>query len=183
VVINAERDNGDPQDGGPMFYTSAAQGDPSNPKAYLEYLTGFWYPGKGTANDPYWGRYYTDPDPKGQPITRYLNVTNAGTLECVLYGFSATLSVANDDANKDAYNDFANNLTVSILAPRAGTIWTRYLKTLLSGEQGLQTNPTPIGPGGSLDLQFEASLSTAAGNDLQGKSPVVNFYIYAKQAS
>jgi predicted ribosomally synthesized peptide with SipW-like signal peptide len=169
VAVDAVRDNGEPLPG-PMFYTGVG----SDTGSGGVFPTGLWYPGMGLPGD------------SNYPVLRTVNITNEGTFNCKLNGFSATLSGISDPG---ASADFAKYLNVTV-ANINGPLWSGTLANMLASG-GVPSSPRVTAapqpkiyaPGGVLDLAFTVSLSKDARNDLQGVTPIVNFYFYVGQTS
>lgn len=168
VVINADRGLGEPLPG-PMFYTTLAEGQvghlpPFNP-------TGPWFP--------------------GMSVTRNLEVRNVGTLQVRLHQVSAAISSINGlppALNPAIAAAFAANMNVVVrmAANPLQVLYNGPLATLLTGPQTCIYKPvisqwTPPAWPPMQQLLFEVSMSTSAGNILQGVVPVVEFFVHAEQ--
>jgi len=164
VDINVKRDKGDPVPG-PMFYTTLEEGKTirsDESVAYPYHPTGYWYPGKGQ-------------------VTRTLIVENNGSLDANIDGISAEISGV--DAELAA--KFAEEIIVEIKPLGSEEdeeiIYNGLLSGLTSGKV-TALNSLPISAeSGEWYINFTITMHEDAGNDLQGISPKVAFYIYASQ--
>lgn len=169
VVMTTIRDNGEYVPG-PLFYTTAEEGKvlsgPSTGELGL-YPTGLWMP--------------------GMSATRNLTVTSSGSLAARVCRIGATLT--GDTAfmaNQDARDEFAINLRVKVTSTSGGnqTLLDRPLAELLADGGAACDVKKIIGANGSSqNIDFTCSLSTNAGNSLQGQKPVVSFYLIAEQVA
>ena len=170
VVIGADRGMGEPLPG-PMFYTTAAEGQ-VGPLPPLN-ATGSWFP--------------------GMSVTRSLEVRNVGTLQVRLHQVSAAISSINGlppALNPALAAAFAANMDVKVrmLVDPSQVLYDGPLATLLTGPQTCIFKPvisqwTPPAWPPTQQLAFQVSMSTAAGNILQGVVPVVEFFVHAEQTA
>lgn len=158
VDIAAKRDLGDPIPG-PMFYTTASEGLMPGQSMVLN-PTGSWYPGKSA--------------------TRTLVVENTGTLNAQLTKISANLHNIADPA---VAAEFANELYLRIVNRNNSqqVFFEGYLRELLAGPVNMLVNAPLLYPGGTVYMDFMATLDLDAGNNLQGLVPKVDFYVHAEQ--
>jgi len=166
VNIAADRDLGDPIPG-PMFYTTVGQGtlpgedDAINP-------TGVWWPGR-TEN-------------------RNLDVRNMGSLQVRINRVSAQITSINGVAPQPPLSEsFAANMHVKIYVaghPQTKILYNGSLANLLTIQDCI--HKPVIAPFTGLyppmvQLVYEVTMLSQAGNDLQGIVPIVNFSVYAEQ--
>ncbi|MEW6426109.1 MAG: SipW-dependent-type signal peptide-containing protein [Bacillota bacterium] len=164
VEIGADRDLGDPIPG-PMFYTTRDEGNFAGHPGWPDHATGFWCP--------------------GMSATRQLIVYNTGTLNVQLKGVSAALSGIDDPATAQ---EWAENMKVKIYVSNGGEVlYDGTMAALLAGEApfdhavfiGAQPG---VMPPPNVHLSFEVTMDLAAGNNLQGLTPVLSFSVHAQQA-
>lgn len=175
VEINIQR-NDDPVPG-PMFYTTLEEGmgsDTQNGNRAPKFPTGEWAP--------------------GDKHVRGMTVLNTGSLTVKLDRIGAKITGDTDFLNDAAaVKEFKDNLMVKVeakisedqyklmcnekplsafLAP--GGVEADLFKPVIAGREG--NNIT------TQHLRWTCTLSTNAGDPLQGKKPVVSFYLTAEQA-
>jgi predicted ribosomally synthesized peptide with SipW-like signal peptide len=170
VSIAADRGLGEPLPG-PMFYTTLAEGQVGPLPAFNP--TGPWFP--------------------GMAVTRNLEVRNIGTLQVRLHQVSAAIYSINGlppDLNPALAAAFAANMNVKVrmAANPLQVLYNGSLAALLTGPQACIFEPViapwipPAWPP-MQQLAFEVTMSTAAGNILQGVVPVVEFFVHAEQTA
>lgn len=161
VVITGERNLGDPIPG-PMFYTTREEGCISDP-SWPDHATGLWFPGMTT--------------------TRQLVVYNEGSLHVRLSGLSAVVTGISAPTLVSAWAE-KMNAKVYVSNDPSQVMYDGTLAGLLGGAQPTLAQPF-IGAqdGANLHLSFEVEMDESAGNNLQGLTPMVEFYVYAVQAS
>jgi len=168
VDIAADRDLGDPIPG-PMFYTTIAEGQPpGQPPPF--HPTGLWWPGR--------------------TVVRNLDVRNLGSLQVRINRVSAQIVSINGVAPPSALaTSFANNMNVEIfVAGHPGKVLYEGSLAKLLAPQTTVHKPViaPLVVGGwppMVQLAYEVTMSSTAGNDLQGIVPIVSFSVYAEQTA
>lgn len=146
----------------PLFSTSY-----SNSTWDQLYAVGLWYPGKIVSGND-----------------RSLSINNTGSLQAVIYGVSAEMKdfiVPENSSYDEAKEEFTEKMIITV--KMAGKVYYQgSLKDLLNAVQPLQdpiiVDPDPQFP---ISLDFEAELSTSAGNDAQGVEASVDLIIHATQ--
>lgn len=169
VAVTTVRDNGEYVPG-PLFYTTAEEGKVLSGLSAGEmglYPTGLWVP--------------------GMSATRNLTVTSSGSVAARICRIGATLTGdAAFMANQAARDEFASNLRVQVTSTSGGNqiLLDKTLADLLA-EGGAACDVKKIigANGSSQNIDFTCSLSTNAGNSLQGQKPVVSFYLVAEQVA
>lgn len=133
------------------------------------YATGEWYPGKTLTDD------------------RYLIIENNGTLTARIYGISAVVKEFNPTGNSEAYNEFVNNLIVTV-KNRGNIYYSGPLIDLLNSTRSLRFNneyiiirSTGHEEQKKVKLDFTAKMDENADNDIQGVSATVDLIIHANQ--
>ena len=170
VEIVAIRAMGEPIPG-PMFYTTEAEGRLPGQSGRI-YPTGLWWPGR--------------------TVIRNLAVMNTGSLEVRLHKVSAQIESINGEIPTDApvlSASFARNMNVKIFVaghPVDRVLYNGSLATLLNSRttvhQPVIAPFTGLWPP-VLQLVYEVTMSSTAGNDLQGIRPIVSFSVYAEQTA
>ncbi len=172
--IDAVRDNGEWKPG-PIFYTTVDEGIvPSGPDEGKpgKYPTGLWIP--------------------GMTKTRNITVTSTGSLDAKISRIGAALDGdAVFLADSEAVNQFSQYMQVKVFIigtdEEGAVVQTVLLDStplsdLLSANGKECTFMKDIGKNGSSqDVYFTCTLNKEAGNPLQGKKPIVSFYLIAEQ--
>jgi len=170
VEIVAIRAMGEPIPG-PMFYTTEAEGRLPGQSGSI-YPTGLWWPGR--------------------IVIRNLAVMNTGSLEVRLHKVSAQIESINGKLPTDEpvlSTSFANNMNVKIYVAGQPN-WILYdgpLARLLTPQTAIfkpvisRLVPPHWPP--MVQLIYEVTMLSTAGNDLQGIVPIVSFSVYAEQTA
>lgn len=161
VDIAATRDWGEPTPG-PMFYTVLNEGrlPGQSTNLNLYHPTGVWYPGKSE--------------------TRTMIIRNSGSLDAWLDGISAQVYNISDPAVAE---EFARAMDV-VIKPQgmpSMVVYSGSLYCLLSGRVAAANQLPLAAQTGQWYLDFNVTMHTDAGNNLQGIVPKVDFRIYASQ--
>ncbi|MBU7005673.1 TasA family protein [Phosphitispora fastidiosa] len=177
IILEGERDLSDKVPG-PMFYSAAS--DPSGYYPYDEIATrtpsgeciGGWAP--------------------GDSVMRAMNLYNRGTIDAKVTKVKANVQAQYTNSNDvvisgettgAAYDEFIDKMNIKIMYPSGNAV-------LYNGPlRGLLNDYVPTdsiiyvnaGQVGSANVTFEATLSTNAGNDIQGKNFIFDFAFYAEQ--
>jgi len=169
VILEADRDQSD-NIPGPMFYSAASDGTGLFP--YDTHKNAGYEPPGGEAIGG-WA--------PGDVATRALNVYNRGSLDARITKVQASVNVAGETSGT-AYDEFIDKMNIKVMYPASSIqLYNGKLSGLLNG---WVTIPTPIRMNantGSANITFEASLDSAAGNLIQGKSFVFDFSLYGEQ--
>jgi predicted ribosomally synthesized peptide with SipW-like signal peptide len=127
--------------------------------------TGIWYPSKVV---------------KG----RHMAVKNAGTLDASVYGISAVMH-SFSGPNNNSEDEFKENMIITV---RYGlefehVLYIGPLEDLMANTQKLQLENEylVLSPQDEITLEFQAEMSGAAGNDIQGATANVDIVIHATQ--
>lgn len=173
VNIDIQRNTGEPVPG-PMFYTTLQEGMAAN------WQTGYSAP-----------KYPTGEWKPGDSHKREMTVKNKGSLPAKLVRIGARISGDAEFLNDtDAVAEFCNKLIVRVESQNGSTIkmCEAPLSSLLApGGVEAEYKPVLVPKVGDYDpptqhLNWICSLSSDTGNALQGKKPVVSFYLIAEQA-
>ncbi|EOD01701.1 SipW-dependent-type signal peptide-containing protein [Caldisalinibacter kiritimatiensis] len=151
----------------PLFATSYSNENWNN-----KYATGEWYPGKKVPDDE---------------TQRTLAIKNSGSLPARLYGISADIEefiVPEGHSNPEmAQSHFAQNMIITV--NWEGTeLYSGSLQDLINSEQSFSqyiTVQPSTDPSEVIRLDFQAEMSTEAGNIIQGTSATVDLTIHATQ--
>lgn len=168
IVLTQERDQADTIPG-PMFYS--ADSDPSGLYPYdTDKNIGFQPPG---------GECLCGWAP-GSQATRALNVYNKGTIDAKITKIRATVSGGEIDG--PAFDEFVDKMNIKVLYPTSNKLlYEGKLSGLLNGWV-VTENPIRLNANtGSANFTFEATMDTAAGNAIQGKTFVFDFELLAEQ--
>ncbi len=135
------------------------------------FAVGEWYPGKKV--------------PESGEADRGIALHNTGSLSAKIYGVSAVMTdfiTPEGHPNYDgAKDEFSENMIITVKC-NGEVYYQDTLKKLLTSIQPLSNvNTLSPNPAICLDYNFEAEMSTEAGNIIQGTTATVDLIIHATQ--
>lgn len=189
VAINAIRDEGDTYPG-PMFYSSTSDTNSSDKYAYDVPKAQSFYQYGGEAIGG-WA--------PGDSASRTLEIISNGSLDTKLTNITASIpssykaasgatitgvTAASIGADATAYNEFINDMNVTIKDSDSNTVlYNGSLKNLLDNTNHLST-PVELGENGSdTHLIFSVTLGTSAYSNIMNKNVIIDFSFNAQQVA
>jgi len=179
IILRGERDLSD-RVPGPMFYTST-----SDSSGYYPY-------DEVTQRSPS-GEYLGGWAP-GDSVTRAMNLYNDGTIDAKVTKVKADVkaqftnidgAIISGETSGLPYDEFIDKMNIRIMYPTLNKVlYNGKLSGLLNGWVNVPAEAiiyVNAGQVGAANISVEASLSTEAGNDIQGKNFIFDFTFYAEQ--
>lgn len=168
IILDQTRDLGDTIPG-PMFYSSAS--DPTGKYPYDKSGVPLAPPGSESIGG--WA--------PGDTALRAMNLYNKGTLDAKVTQLKASVSAGATDSG-DAYTQFIQKMNIKVMYPAQNKVlYDGPLSGLLNGWVNVPAFLIAADPSGPANITFEAKLDKLAGNELQGKTFVFDFSLYAEQ--